>query len=368
MASVTPLQSFEHLNENLPSWLSRLDDLTAQVAEQNARFIRASQISEHIVKRTHNSTESLRPNDHDNHVPEPPSDVAVITATEPGTTYTPPNPPFKCLSQASRPKIGCASNTNLMQELKRKRSPGSDIHSAASGRPRYRTKSLLVVYYDGEIQNAFESLVKSIATARNILRKGKVTATFKARMASMGADAKPFSGAVGDFAMLNPKLIRSAGFSRTRLGPNMRGDGDVGMTEFDDADKDLETAQNLCEVGAHQFLRDGDCRLEITGTRKKFEKILDIARKEIEKLKLEAETSAKESEKKEDTVAAQPKEATPVTEVEVHMEKETEPSPVSIPSIKQINFTGVGTIEVDDESDSESVHIDLSAIRRTRRV
>lgn len=225
---------------------------------------------------------------------------------------------------------------------------------------------MVVVYYDGEIQNAFESLVKSIATARNLLRKGKVTATFKARMASMGAEATPFSSAGGDFAaMLNPKLIRSSGFSRTRLGPNMHGDSDVKMVEFDDADKDLETAQNLCEVGAHQFLRDGDCRLEITGTRTRFENVLEIARKEVEKLKLEEENGAKDTKenevKEEDVTAAQSIET-------LSVEKKMEPSPVVPTPIKQINIMGTGTIEVDDGSDAESVQIDLSAIRRTRRV
>ncbi len=224
---------------------------------------------------------------------------------------------------------------------------------------------MVVVYYDGEIQNAFESLVRYIATARNLLRKGKVTATFKARMASMGAEATSFSGAGGDFAMLNPKLIRSSGFSRTRLGPNMHGDSDVKMVEFDDADRDLETAQNLCEVGAHQFLRDGDCRLEITGTRSRFENVLEIARKEVEKLKMEEENGAKETEmKEEDAAAAQSKETSPVVKVE----KKMEPSPMVQNPIKPINILGTGTIEVDDGSDAESVQIDLSAIRRTRRV
>ena len=224
---------------------------------------------------------------------------------------------------------------------------------------------MVVVYYDGEIQSAFESLVKSIATARNLLRKGKVTATFKTHMASMGAETTPFPSAGGDFAMLNPKLIRSSGFSRTRLGPNMHGDSDVKMVEFDDADKDLEAAQNLCEVAAHQFLRDGDCRLEITGTRSRFENVLEIARKEVEKLKLEEKNSAKEGEmKEEDVKAAQLMEASSVVEVEKRME----PPVVAQKQIKQISIVGTGTIEVDDGSDAESVQIDLSAIRRTRRV
>lgn len=360
MASITPLESFTHLTDNLPSWLSKLDDLTAQVAEQNARFIQASQSSEHMIKRKHNSIESLRPNDNDNDVPDPPSDLALFNV--PADVYSPPNPSYKCISGVSRPKIAGTTNAHLIQELKRKRKPGSDTPSAASGRPRYRTKSMVVVYYDGAIQDAFESIVRSISGARNNLRKGKVTASFKARMASMDVEQNPFAAA-GEFAMLNPKMMRN-GFSRIRLSPDIDGHSDVKLEGFDDADKDLEAAQSLCEVGAHQFLREGDCRLEIEGMRKKFEGVLEVARKEVERLKLEEEKET-ENEKKEDLVVEQPKENSPTVHI---VEKNLEPSLEMPPPLKQINFTGTGTIEVDDGSDAESVHIDLSAFRRTRRL
>ena len=199
-------------------------------------------------------------------------------------------------------------------------------------------------------------------------------------MASMGVEENPFAAA-GEFAMLNPKMMRH-GFSRTRLSPDIDGNSDVKLADFDDADKDLEAVQNLCEVGAHQFLREGDCRLEIEGMRKKFESVLEVARKEVEKLKLEEENETKgqetenekeketkeqetETEKKEDLVAEQPKENSPTVHI---VEKKLEPSLEMPPPLKQINFTGTGTIEVDDGSDAESVHIDLSAFRRTRRL
>ena len=42
------------------------------------------------------------------------------------------------------------------------------------------------------------------------------------------------------------------------------------------------------------------------------------------------------------------------------------------PPLKEINFTGTGTIEIDDRSDAESVQLDLSAFKartmRARRV
>lgn len=352
--SVTPLESFTHLTDNLPSWLSKLDDLTAQVAEQNARFIRVSQFGEQLRKKKHNSTESLRPNDDDNI-----TDAAII----PTDTYMPPTPSYKCLSHASRPKAA-ANNALVAAEIRRKRKPGSD-HSHASGHARYRTKSMVVVYYDSAIQDAFESIVRSIAGARNNLRKGKTTASFKARMASLGMDETPFSSSPGDFAMLGPKMMK-AGFSRSRLGLDLLNKNKT--TCFEDADKDLETAQNLCEVGAHQFLRDGDCRLEIESMRKKFHNCLAVAKNEVERLQEEdAQETATEAEtERQDPPKVEEKpEPVPVPVVD-YIEEKVEPK-IEPPPFKEISFTGTGTIEIDDGSDADSVHIDLSAFRRLRR-
>ncbi len=377
MATITPLDSFQHLTDNVPTWLTKLDELTIQVAEQNARFIRLSQSSTPMItKKKHNSTESLRPNDHcteaqmnppthnedqkpeDTTMPPPP-----LTGSEP--LYIPPNPSYKCLSHASRPKIAGQNNVQppLIPSTNRKRKPTSTHPSAMSehAHPRYRTKSMIVVYYDSAIQDAFEALVRSIAGARNTLRKGKTTASFKARMASMGMDNDdPFAGP-SEFAMLNPK--RRGGLGRGG-GPGLRDSPNSKMKEFEDADKNLDTAQSLCEVAAHQFLRDGDCRLEIEGTRKRFEAALDIARREVERLEEEEEREAKEAKEAEEKTLVPTEEKlderTPV--VEIMQEKTIAPEP-----IKQVNLTGTGTIEIDDGSDVESVHIDMSAFRSNIR-
>ena len=352
--SVSPLESFTHLTDNVPAWLAKLDDLTVQVAEQNARFIRVSQHSEQLRKK-HDSTESLKPINDGNI-----EDSAAVPTTD---TYIPPDPSHRCLAHTSRPKAA-ANSALVAAEIRRKRKPGSN-HSNASGHARYRTKSMVIVYYDSTIQDAFESLVRSIAGARNTLRKGKTSASFKARMASLGMDDDPFSGAA-NFKKMGPKIMRP-GVPSSRLEPEFLND-DKGSC-FEDADKALETAQNLCEVAAHQFLRDGDCRLEIEGTRQKFEHSLEVAKKEVERLQAEdAQHQAREAESE----PPKPVELEKPAPVEVpvvldyfdeKVEHKIQPAP-----LKQINFAGTGTIEIDEGSDSESVHIDLSAIRRTRRV
>ena len=222
---------------------------------------------------------------------------------------------------------------------------------------------MVVVYYDSAIQEAFESLVRSIAGARNTLRKGKTTASFKARMSSLGMDDDPFAGATR-FKMMAPKMMRP-GVTSSRLGPDLLSDSKGSC--FEDADKDLETAQNLCEVAAHQFLRDGDCRHEIEGTRKRFEACLAVAKHEVERLQ-EEDTGEKAEEVVDDQstlgqLGIISRTPAPKDSVDVTVESKLEPSP-----LKQIHLPGTGTIEIDDGSEVESVHIDLSAIRRTRRI
>jgi hypothetical protein len=55
---------------------------------------------------------------------------------------------------------------------------------------------------------------------------------------------------------------------------------------FAEADAALEKAQSLCERGAHQFLRDGDCETETAAAKKCFEEVISVCESEIEKLKL----------------------------------------------------------------------------------
>lgn len=166
------LKSFTHLTDSIPDWLLKLDQLAIQVAEQHSRFARLShtQFTGIRLSKKHDSTESLRPPKDD--VDEP----ATINLAE---TSVPP----KDIPPPSQPAV---NNIPLAKDIKRKRKSGSADLSGASGPRRYRTRSMVIVYYDSAIQEAFESLVRGIAGARNNLRKGKTAASFKARMASIG--------------------------------------------------------------------------------------------------------------------------------------------------------------------------------------
>ena len=322
------LASFTHLTENVPLWLTKLEALSAQVAEQHAKFSRLTAATEiKLARQKTGSTESLRPQEEE----------AAIEEDQPQHASVTPN------TSAPLPSAlqNTANDVLAIKEARRKRKPGSAL-SAASGPQKYRSRSMIIVYYDSDIQDAFQLLVRNIAGARNNLRKGRAAVDFKKRMASLGVGTPLFSS--GGEPGLDFKSARST--KQSTIDTDYTGPGPV----FDLIDKDLENAHILCERAAHQMLREGDCKEELLGTKYGFQNSLKLAEKEVERLRAE--------EAQEVLEEPSPKDATLV-----ELEEKVTP-----PSVKPIEFAGIGAIEVDDISDAESIHIDLSAIRRTRRL
>lgn len=221
-----------------------------------------------------------------------------------------------------------------------------------------------MIYYDSAIQEEFGVLVRNIGSARNNIRKGKANATFKTRMASIGREHGP-----SDL----PKLLKDRDGSLLVKGHDFE--------PFERVDRDLEAAQSFCEVGAHQFLREGNCREEIRGIRERFESCLKIAEQHVAKLEIDRQKEVEEEKQKEEERKAKQErrrlelqdlaadiavdedstaETDKVVEMDIGAIKVDE-------KLSSYSFPGIGAIEVDDESDGSSVHIDLSAFRSTRR-
>lgn len=345
------LTSFTHLTENIPDWLAKLEDLAAQVVEQHSRFTKLTHLTQlKLSRRKRGSTESLRPNDD--------GDINQTTAV-----------PLNDNSSSGEPGMLNPNfdSAKAMGDVKRKRK--CSTVSGASGIRRYRTRSMIIVYYDSAIQDAFESLVRHIASARNNLRKGKTAANFKARMIALGMEENPF--APGDFAMLSSRTMpvpRSSRTGKPTLLASRVGKPPERVPAFEEADKDLEAAQNLCEVAAHQFLRDGDCIEEIQGTRLKFDSCLRTAQQEVELLRREQQKSEESEEPKTPKSEEPKKEDMPAEQSTPKMITLSEKVDLSDPQPKTACYTGINSIEVDDGiSEASSVHLDLSAFRRPRR-
>lgn len=374
-ASIEPIQSFAYLRENIPQWLTKIAELNAQCDEQYDRFYKLTKHGEvKLTRKTkHDSTESLRPTKDTTTVPFfqiesskdlTPTAPATVTAALAEATQTAPPP--------STPL------TSHQPSLKRK--PTSAL-SAASPRGGYRTKSMIVVYYDSAIQDSFESIVKNISNARSNLRKGRTTATFQARMASMAPASDP---STDPSSPPSTKFIMPS-FGRIRENVTEK----QKYKAYDEADRDLEEAQRLSEKAAHQFLRDGDCNLELASIRKRFHAVHALAEREYQTLKDKQESSS--VEQIEVSVPYNPAAAAAAV-AEKGIEQilhrtypmlpptsllSSSPNPLEAatgtlppPTTKQMHFAAMGAIEVDDAaSDASSVKIDMDAVRRvTRRV
>lgn len=345
------LASFTHLTENIPDWLIKLEDLAAQVVEQHSRFTKLTHLTQlKLSRRRRGSTESLQPNDD--------GDVNQTIAF-----------PLNDNPSSGDPGVLNSNfdSAKVMGDVKRKRK--CSTVSGASGIRRYRTRSMIIVYYDSAIQDAFESLVRHIASARNNLRKGKTAATFKARMIALGMEENPF--APRDFAMLSSRTMpvpRSSRTGKPTLPAPKVGKPPDRVPAFEEADKDLEAAQNLCEVAAHQLLRDGDCTEEIQGTRLKFYSCLRTAQQEVELLRQEQQKLEQSEEPKTPKSEEPEKEGILVEQAIPKMITLSEKVDLSDTQPKTGFYAGINSIEVDDGiSEASSIHLDLSAFRRPRR-
>ena len=142
------------------------------------------------------------------------------------------------------------------------------------------------------------------------------------------------------------------------------------LAAFDLADKHLERAQGLCEVAAHQFLRDGDCNEELEGTRKRFEGCLKVAEQEVARLRQEEEDETQNGDEDGEEDEEVEKDEDEGKDEEEEQEQRIEPDR-PVPKVNRpprFESSKVGMIEVDDDDDTSSVNIDLSAFRRARRV
>ena len=184
-----------------------------------------------------------------------------------------------------------------------------------------------------------------------------MAAIFKARMIALGMEENPFIP--GDFAMLSSRTmpVTRSWTGKPTLPPSNVATTPERVPAFEEADKDLEAAQNLCEVAAHQFLRDGDCTEEIKGTRLKFESCLRAAQREVEWLRQEQKLEEPEEPKTEE-----PKKQSNPKIITLN-----EKMDISDPQRNNACYKGI-SIEVDDGvSEASSIHIDLSPFRRPRR-
>ena len=310
--SMDALGAFSYLTDNTPAWIDRVTDLVAYTTAKHAEYTEAYRQYATTVqprrRRKNSSVCSIHTDDLLQPAQNPEDDAGDLTQEAAG--------------QDSSPDA-----------------------AASAGDPLVSTRHNVIIHYDGHTQKTLEDIVRNIVTARNNIRRGKMS-----QLPSMGfRSSRPtMPGRGPPDAVLSS--IRSA---RNRAPP-----GPQKETAFDLADKHLEVAHGLCESAAYQFLRAGDCKAELGSVEEKFRILVDMAGVEVQRLKeaQEQESPEPEAEKEETGFELPPSTVTSTAE------QATTSKPRASPT-----GTAAGAIEVDDASSSVSMEsIDLTAFRANR--
>ena len=378
MISFSTTDTLTTLIISIPEWTSRLDNLNGQIAKRQIELARLTEEQRPPTRtsiRNKGSTESLRPKDgptdiaddginidvgdrrssvpiQEDEVLDLPQESSIpaeaIALPSPDDAPADPRPGPELLTRQSSQPVPPTQSFIKPAVMKKRKT--ESLASAESNVPKYRTRSMIIVYYDSAVQNAFEGLVRFISSSRNNMRKGKMAQ----RMVEMKKAAEVENDDEDDGDLSGDQLLAKIrqGYRSTRamnsgpqgrspvrdkpaesnanddgreenttpmklrfvstrqmvppraavaqkdgnlttMNPGMlrgyRRGGAAGATPdvFDDLDKRLEWCQSQCEHAAHQFLRDGDCGPEIENIKGKLAEVITRAEAEIKQLKYE---------------------------------------------------------------------------------
>ncbi|KAL2760342.1 hypothetical protein ACRALDRAFT_1059817 [Sodiomyces alcalophilus JCM 7366] len=318
------MDALRSITNNVPDWLDRLDRLGTQIDQRQAELAALGGSSSARSLKNKGSTESLKLKD-----PIDPDDACARMSATPVTddrtrqdgrnSYQPPSPGSSGTPSAVQRQTQQAvakAQARARAHVQRRHRPGSII-SAENAPTQYRSRTMIIVYYDSYVQSFFEELVKFVSASRNLMRKARMAAKVAQirRLAEMeaprdtggqdGSEFEPDPGPAepngGDIEPLpslrymNPRRTTgpgglaglTAGGPRYYQTPPRNVLGAAGKDPFEDLDKKLESVQSMCEHAAHQFLRHGDCMEEVGNIQKQLAQTKVLADKEMERLQRE---------------------------------------------------------------------------------
>lgn len=294
------MDALKALHNNIPDWLARLDDLSGQIDQRQAELAAIAppegKNSDTKSLRNKGSTESLKPKDdpplvfaeapEDNIIPEDSTPALSSPSTPANTSRQNQSSPSTPDAIKQSQEAFKAARARARAVRKKPKSPSMMSNEEAT--PTYRTRSMIMVYYDSYVQSFFDDLVRFVSSSRNLLRKAKMAA----RVVQIKKLAEMEVPEDGDGELPSLRYMSSRRFGPMSTSrPGARDPHDV----YDNLDKGLEFVQSMCEHGAHQFLRDGDCNDEISKAQKRLAEILEMATKEMERVQREEPELAKET-------------------------------------------------------------------------
>ncbi|KAK1580154.1 uncharacterized protein LY79DRAFT_521464 [Colletotrichum navitas] len=321
------MDALKNIVNNVPEWLDRLDQLGEQIDQRQVELAALGADKSSRSLKNRGSTESLKLKDEPSEAIPPPADetpanetsaprpvvITTPTAQDGPTEKDEPSSPSSgtpsALKKQTRRAMALAQARARAVVEKRPR-PNSVMSTEEDAPAKYRSRKLVLVYYDSYVESFFEELVKFVSASRNLMRKAKMAAKVATirRLAEREQPEGDDAESAGD---LQPDTTGGAGaasdalpslryMSTRRMGPNGRKGssyarsgaggammGDSGPDAYDELDKCLEYIQNQSEHAAHQFLRDGDCTEEIGNIQRRLAETKDLAQKEMERVEKE---------------------------------------------------------------------------------
>ncbi|KAI1277537.1 hypothetical protein F5Y07DRAFT_388488 [Xylaria sp. FL0933] len=356
---------------NVPDWHKRLEELNSQIEQRQrdlAKFSGAEPPSSSARSiRNRGSMESLKPQDDGPSLPTPDPDPTtdqmpkpIVTAIPPQTPngQTRPNGPQPPSTPASDPWTGSSlvRHTNELvataqrraRATVRKRQKTDSMISGDGGPPKYRSRRMVMVYYDSYVQSFFEELVKFVSAQRNLMRKAKMAA--KVAHIRRLAELEMPEDDEDDGGEMRLQYLSSRNYGGALRSPALgfmpgRGmrtsalNGSLGVFNekgdvWDELDKGLESVQGLCERAAHQFLRDGDCNEEIEKIKSRLVKVKELAIKEKERTSAEQAKNETETESKPEAKPEPRPDAKIESQPEPTIESQPDPKPESKPEVQ----------------------------------
>ncbi|KAI1409126.1 hypothetical protein F5Y13DRAFT_170839 [Hypoxylon sp. FL1857] len=330
------VESLHSLINNIPDWLKRLDELNGQIEQRQQDLALLPENRPHSSAksiRNKGSTESLKPKD--DGVAHSPDIARIATPPPPPQNNTqqhdgaeaPSSPVSEPKSKLSlqRQEVMATAQRRARATL-RKRQKTDSMISNENTVQKYRSRNMIIVYYDSYVQSFFEELVKFVSMQRNSMRKAKMAAKVARirRMAELempdeeddedegcGNELKPRDSLIAAQTTIpaSPKaqndepeepvlrFVSTRAMGSRNLAARNLAAGRMAMRTsrltsglgsfqdkgdiWEELDKGLEFVQGMCEHGAHQFLRDGDCSEEVEKIKARLAQTKETADKEL---------------------------------------------------------------------------------------
>ncbi|KAK5117325.1 hypothetical protein LTR62_005942 [Meristemomyces frigidus] len=334
------LLSITRLLQSLPTWIADIEAILKDGTARQKEMLSERQPTDSPVVakwRRRSSMLSLRSDEHEK------EDDHTEARLEPDVEEQSLLADIALLQPQLRHMTG--SDALRLSQRKRKTASVCSDDDECGGPAKYRCRGMVVIYYDGDIQKRFDSLVRAVQTSRHGIRKASVAsvATSK-RLAQRVSSGSEFEDAPEINALDKYKISR---VRQREVTPTPPDETSEHSTSLDRIDLLLERGQDLCERAAHQVLRDGDCALELSSAVQQLHEAKNVAEAQLPALQKSSDALV---EQKRESESKRRRRGLPdVTGTRISNETTSTPP---VPGLV-VSLPSESSLEVDDDAEAD---------------